>query len=284
MAAVVKSEFLSPSRITRIWILLPFAVAMLAACALTQKSGPKLSRDQLEHELEHARQNLTVQENRYLELKAENQTLQQDKTELSEKLHVLQQQNTYLQKMNRQLYDNVVKLESELKHRKSVILLQEEVIKLLDDPNNTIASSLKKRITEDSVEVVATETGFKVVILEKILYDSGSCELNPEGRQLLKLLAQTLRQGKHQHIVVEGHTDNVPLKAGTQIPLSSNWELSAVRAARVARFLEQEGLNPENLSARGYGFYHPIASNDTPEGRQHNRRIEIILSGPASTD
>ncbi|MGD8368779.1 MAG: flagellar motor protein MotB [Desulfobacterales bacterium] len=244
-----------------------------------------MSRDQLESELEVARRNSTAWENRYLEAKAENKTLEQDNTDLSENLLGLQQQNAYLQKMNGQLYDNVVKLEGELKHRKSVIRLQEEVIKLLDDPNNTIASSLKNRITEDSVEVVTTETGVKVVILEKLLYDSGSCELNPEGRQLLKLLAQSLKQGKHQRIVVEGHTDNVPLKAaGKQIPLYSNWELSAVRAARVAWFLEQEGLNPKNLSARGYAFYHPIASNDTPEGRQQNRRIEIILGGPASTD
>ena len=132
--------------------------------------------------------------------------------------------------------------------------------------------------------MATTETGVKVVILEKILYGSGSSELSPEGRQLLKLLARSLRQGKHQCIVVEGHTDNVPLKAGTRIPLYSNWELSAVRAARVARLLEQEGLDPKNLSARGLGFFHPVAANDTPEGRQQNRRIEIILSGPVPTD
>ncbi len=278
---VAKSGFLSMSRITRSWIVLAFAVAMLAACTPAQK---KMSRDQLAYELEVARQNAAVWKNRYLASEAENQTLQQDQTGLSENLLGLQQQNAYLQKMNRQLYDNVVKLEGELKHRKSVIHLQEEVIKLLDDPNNTIASSLKKRIAEDSVEVVPTETGFKVVILEKILYDSGSSELNPEGRKLLKLLVQSLRQGKHERIVVEGHTDNVPLRPGTRIALYSNWELSAVRAARVARFLEQEGLDPKNLSARGYGFYHPIASNKTPEGRQQNRRIEIILSGSAAAD
>lgn len=278
---VAKSGFLSMSRITRSWIVLAFAVAMLAACTPAQK---KMSRDQLAYELEVARQNAAVWKNRYLASEAENQTLQQDQTGLSENLLGLQQQNAYLQKMNRQLYDNVVKLEGELKHRKSVIHLQEEVIKLLDDPNNTIASSLKKRIAEDAVEVVPTETGFKVVILEKILYDSGSSELNPEGRKLLKLLVQSLRQGKHQRIVVEGHTDNVPLRPGTQIALYSNWELSAVRAARVVRFLEQEGLDPNNLSARGYGFYHPIASNNTSEGRQQNRRIEIILSGSPAAD
>jgi chemotaxis protein MotB len=284
MGTVQKSGFLSPSRILSGFIILTLTVALLAACSLTPKSGRKISREQLEHELETARQNAAVWENRCLALKAENQTLQQDKTERSENLLDLQQQNAYLQKMNRQLYDNVAKLEGELKYRKSVISLQEEVIELLDDPNNTIASSLKKRIAEESVEVLTTETGVKVVILEKLLYDSGSCELNPEGRKLLKRLAQTLRQAKHQRIVVEGHSDNVPLKAGTRIPLYSNWELSAVRAARVARVLEQEGLEPENLSASGYGFVRPVAGNDTIEGRRQNRRIEIILSGPASTD
>jgi chemotaxis protein MotB len=80
--------------------------------------------------------------------------------------------------------------------------------------------------------------------------------------------------------VVEGHTDNKPLGPTLKERFPSNWELSTARAAAVVRFLQEEGLlQPERLSARGYSFYRPLATNDTEEGRHQNRRIEIIL-GP----
>ena len=251
---------------------------LVNACTLTKDKVSTCG--ELEYELEYARQTIVLEENRYRTLDAEKTALQQEKTELSKNLSTLQQQNAYLQKMNRQLYDNVVKLEKELEYKKSVIHMQDEVIKLLDDPNNTIASSLKNRMSEDAVEVVPTEKGFKVIILEKILYDSGRYEINPEGRKLLSLLAQTLNQSKNQSIVVVGHTDNIPLKTTLKIPSPSNWELSAVRASKVARILQEEGIAPERLSAKGFSYYSPIAPNDTAEGRRQNRRIEIILNSP----
>ena len=253
---------------------------VLASCMHTNGKVKRSSCKELEYELEYTRQTLVLEANRYRALDAEKKALLEEKTELSKNLGTLQQQNAYLQKMNRQLYDNVVQLEKELEYKKSVIHLQDEVIKLLDDPNNTIASSLRNRMTEDAVEVVATEKGFKVIILEKILYDSGSYEINPKGRKLLSLLAQTLNQSKSQRIVVVGHTDNLPLKTALKIQEPSNWELSAVRASKVARILQEEGIDPERLSAKGYSYYSPIAPNDTVEGRRQNRRIEIILDGP----
>lgn len=253
---------------------------MVAACMHTRDDLTQSTCAELKYELEYARQTLVMQENRYRALDAEKTSLQQQKTDLSKNLVTLQQQNNYLQKMNRQLYDNVVELEKEMAYKKSLIDIQDEVIKLLDDPNNTIASSLKNRMTDDAVEVVTTEKGFKVIILEKILYDSGSYEINPQGRQLLSLLAQTLNQSRNQDIVVEGHTDNLPLKTALKIPAPSNWELSAVRASKVARILQEEGIDPGRLSAKGYSHYAPIAPNDTEDGRRQNRRIEILLSDP----
>ena len=251
-----------------------------AACTYNKDNTTRSTYREMEYELEYARQTRVLEENRYRALEAKKTALQEEKTELSKNLSTLQRQNAYLQKMNHQLYDNVVKLEKELEYRKSVIHMQDEVIKLLDDPNNTIASSLKSRMDEDAVEVVPTEKGFKVIILEKILYDSGSYEINTEGRRLLSLLAQTLNQSRTQSIVVEGHTDNLPLKTDLMIKSPSNWELSAVRASKVARILQEEGIDPRRLSVKGYSYFAPIAPNDTPEGRRQNRRIEIILNGP----
>ena len=118
----------------------------------------------------------------------------------------------------------------------------------------------------------------KVIFVDKILFDSGSVEINAKGQELLLAMADALKNGNRQEILVEGHTDNVPLSAALQKRFPSNWELSTARAAAVVRFLQEEaGIKPERLSARGYSFYRPVAPNTTEEGRRQNRRIEIIL-------
>jgi chemotaxis protein MotB len=93
-----------------------------------------------------------------------------------------------------------------------------------------------------------------------------------------------MRQQKDQIVLVEGHTDNMPLGPSLKARFPSNWELSVARAAAVARFLQEEGLlQPQRLSARGYSYYRPVASNKTIAGRRQNRRIEIILSPSENT-
>ena len=119
----------------------------------------------------------------------------------------------------------------------------------------------------------------KVIFIDKILFDSGSVDINARGKELLIIMAGSLKEAENQEILVEGHTDDVPLKASLRKRFPSNWELSTARAAAVARFLHQAGgIEPEKLSARGYSFFRPVASNETEKGRHQNRRIEIILA------
>jgi chemotaxis protein MotB len=84
---------------------------------------------------------------------------------------------------------------------------------------------------------------------------------------------------RRRPVQVQGHTDDVPISGRLAERFPSNWELSAARAVNVARFLQERGVDPTLLSATGYSEYRPRAGNDTPEGRQQNRRIEILL-GP----
>ena len=166
----------------------------------------------------------------------------------------------------------------ELDKRKSVIDIQDQVIKLLDDTKKTIESSLKNKIAAQEIEVVSMTDTLKVVLIDKILYDSGSYKINDSGKKLLLTLAKSFKENKNQQIMVEGHTDNVPLGPDLRTNFPSNWELSTARAAAVVRFLQEEGgLEPQRLSVRGYSHYKPVASNNTEEGRRQNRRIEIIL-------
>jgi len=187
-------------------------------------------------------------------------------------------QNEYLKNINQQMLENTRRLKRELYKKKSVIQLQGKVIQLLDDTKKTIETSLKDQIAAQEIEVVEEDDRLKVIFVDKILFDSGSAQINERGMELLQIMAESLKASPEQNIVVEGHTDNVPLSDALKRRFPSNWELSTARAAAVVRiFQEQAGIEPERLSARGYSFYRPVAPNDSEEGRHQNRRIEIIL-------
>lgn len=113
-----------------------------------------------------------------------------------------------------------------------------------------------------------------VELQENILFDSGEATLKPEGETALTEIAQVLATIPGREFQVAGHTDNVPIHS-RRFP--SNWELSTTRAVNVTRFLTEHGLDATRVSAAGHADSAPVASNDTPEGRAQNRRIEIVL-------
>lgn len=233
----------------------------------------------LNTELKHARIELYEAEERMKSLNAELSHLKQENTHSTEKLTDLQLKNTYLKNINIKLSKNVERLNNDLKKKKSVIKLQDKVIRLLDDTKKTIATSLKEEIAAQEIELVEMEDILKVVFIDKILFNSGSVEINQKGKKILLVVADSVRGHADQNIMVEGHTDNRPLGPILKESFPSNWELSAARAAAVVRFLQKEGrLQPQRLSAHGYSYFRPVASNKKIEGRHQNRRIEIILS------
>ncbi len=200
-------------------------------------------------------------------------------TKFYQELSDLQNQNANLKKLNKQLAQNNEKLQRDVQKQKSVLVLQEKVIQLLDDTKKTIQSSLKDQIAAKDIEVVESNDQLKMVLVDTILFESGSTKLSEEGKALLSVIAKSIKDYKNQRIVVEGHTDNKPIKSRLKNKFPSNWELSAARASAVVRFLELQGMvDPQRLSAQGYSYYHPVASNQTEQGRRQNRRIEIILS------
>jgi chemotaxis protein MotB len=185
----------------------------------------------------------------------------------------------YQKKIYMQLAEKIEKLELEIKKKQSVIKLQKKIIGLLDDTKKTIEASMKDQIAKQEIEVVNMEDKLKVIFIDKILFDSGRSIINNSGKKLLLRMAGFLKDNKNQNIIIEGHTDNVPLKARLKKRFASNWELSTARAAAIASFLQEKGgLDPKRLSPRGYSSYRPVATNSTEKGRRHNRRIEIILA------
>ncbi len=123
------------------------------------------------------------------------------------------------------------------------------------------------------VQVQSSERKVKLVLTEGVLFASGKADLKDPARKVLAPIAAELKKIPND-VIIEGHTDNVPIKAGKY---SSNWELSMARAYSVLQFMQEQGLPAKHLAGIGYGDNRPVGDNGTLEGRAKNRRIEISL-------
>jgi len=140
-----------------------------------------------------------------------------------------------------------------------------------------LQDALKSELNESRVEISQLKNRMTVIKLtSEVLFNSGSAEIRPEGKRVLSLIAESLNAYPERAISIEGHTDNVPV--GRHSRYVSNWELSAARALAAVDFFRQKSrVDPGRLQMVGLGEFHPVASNDTADGRAQNRRIEIKL-------
>jgi len=139
-----------------------------------------------------------------------------------------------------------------------------------------LVKDLEKEVASGQIQITQLREGLRLNLAQDILFRSGSVVLEPYGVTLLKKVAGQLT--KHlQMVEVQGHSDDVPLSKSLTQRWGSNWELAGARAASVVRLFEQQGVDPKYLRAVSYGEHAPVDSNDTPEGRARNRRIEIRL-------
>jgi len=138
--------------------------------------------------------------------------------------------------------------------------------------------TLQEEILARNVEIETLKGKLSVRVLDRILFKSGSAQILPEGEAVLNKLAAALLNTE-DYIRVEGHTDNVPIGPQLKAKYFSNWELSAARAASVVRFFEHaHNIDPVRLEAVGFSKYRPVATGETPEELQRNRRVEIVLT------
>jgi chemotaxis protein MotB len=208
-------------------------------------------------------------------LAKENQSLTKDKSELEQVLKAksdtlsknisdLRQKVADLQEENRKLSDETATLQK----------AKEEKVKEVSGTYEHLLENMKSEIAQGQVTISELKGKLTVNMEAAILFDSGKADVKPDGIAILLKMVPTLKEVKDKSIRIEGHTDNVPIKSA-QFP--SNWELSAARAINVAKFLQQQGLDPANLSAAAFSEFKPVADNATKEGRAKNRRIEITL-------
>jgi chemotaxis protein MotB len=152
---------------------------------------------------------------------------------------------------------------------------KEAEIQQLSGTYQSLVEQLESELRSGELEIEELRGSLQVRALDQILFESGSVEIKPRGREVLAKIATQLGKVSDRRVRVEGHTDDVPI-ATARFP--SNWELSVARAATVARFLAEHGVAAKQLEASGFGQFQPIASNKLPKGRARNRRIEIVLA------
>ena len=192
--------------------------------------------------------------------KAESDSLSQTIVELRGRIAVLETEN-------RKLRQDTVALEKS----------QKEKVRKVSTTYQDMVEKMKKEISEGQVTISELKGKLTVNMVDAVLFDTGKAEVKQGGLEVLKKVISILKGETEKAIRIEGHTDDVPISGTLAKRFPTNWELSAARAINVTRFLQEQGIDPDVLSAVAYGEYKPISDNETPEGRAMNRRIEIIL-------
>ena len=175
---------------------------------------------------------------------------------------------------------DVNRLSAELEARNARLVEMERML----NEKDRVLDELRERVAEallgfEGQGLTVTRRDGKVYVSmdEKLLFQSGSTVVDPNGVRALQQLSQVLARNPDISIMIEGHTDDVPFRKGSSI--KDNWDLSVLRATSIVRILlESSGIDPTRLTVAGRGEYLPVDPADTPEARRKNRRTEIILS------
>jgi chemotaxis protein MotB len=192
-----------------------------------------------------------------------------------EKLSQAEQFNLALKQKSQELDEKarlLAEREKTLNELQQVIARQDSITKRLND----VLRNALLGFNSDELSVEIKNGKVYVSMSDKLLFKSGSAAVETKGKEAIKVLAGVLEKNLDIDILIEGHTDNVPIKTAVY---QDNWDLSVARATSIVRILTVEyKIGPTRLTASGKGEFSPRATNETPEGRALNRRTEIILS------
>jgi len=191
------------------------------------------------------------------------------------KLSEAEQFNLALKQKTQELEEKeklLAERERALNELRDVVARQDSITKRLNDVLRDALLGFKS----DELSVEIKNGKVYVSMSDKLLFKSGSAAVETKGKEAIKVLAGVLEKNLDIDILIEGHTDNVPIKTAVY---QDNWDLSVARATSIVRILTVEyKIGPTRLTASGKGEFSPRATNETPEGRALNRRTEIILS------
>jgi chemotaxis protein MotB len=140
-------------------------------------------------------------------------------------------------------------------------------------------SALQAEVTADKTQICRLQGAIKYTVNSDLLFPSGSYQMSDRGKQIITTMAAKLAPTQQNKILVSGYTDNAPIGPALQRQgITSNQDLSQKRAENVMEFIVSQGVNPNLISAQGFGDANPVAPNTTPQGRAQNRRVELSLA------
>ena len=153
----------------------------------------------------------------------------------------------------------------------------------LEEDYKSLNQSMSAEVSANKMQISRQQNAIKILVNDELLFPSGGWEMSAEAKQTIAKIAAILAPHQTTKIVVNGYTDSTPIGPGLQSQgITSNLILSQKRAEDVMQYMISRGVKPNLVSAHGLGDSSPVASNDTPEGRAQNRRVELTLSGTGS--
>jgi chemotaxis protein MotB len=231
-------------------IIIVITSAMLSSCVGKKK-------------YEEARAEKTQLEARFVQLEKDYESLQDQKSQsdasLSNRENILKAKEKKLSEEERKMQEMKVLIDAQ---RDAIKNLHQEVCSAL------------KCFSPDELKIEVRNGKLYVSLSDKLLFPSGSDQVDKRGNEAIGMLSAVLAHSDLE-VMVEGHTDVVPISNERN---KDNWDLSAHRSTSVTRIMIENGVKPERIIACGRGEFHPQASNSTAEGRQANRRTEIVLA------
>lgn len=261
-------------------ILFLTAGLLLASCASKKKfvelqtNYDKLSTEYQSAQVQLAENRATIKslEERLAECKGSSQKLQTAFAQLQGSLDKSLQQNT-------EGNVNISKLVDEINASNKFIKQLVETKDKSDSLNVVLTNNLTRSLSKEELRDVDVQVLKGVVYIslsDNMLYKSGSYQISSRASETLGKIAKIITDYKDYDVLIEGNTDNVPI---SQPNIRNNWDLAALRASSVVQELQNRyGVDPKRLTAGSRGEYNPIASNDDSEGRERNRRTQIIIT------
>jgi chemotaxis protein MotB len=213
-----------------------------------------------------------IQEKYDTDLSAKNDMIDRLKTEHRETIEGLNNRLDHEIQSNKLVVERLL---TEIEKLEAVTAEQDKAMKELSTQADQLEQQLKEEIEKGEIRLKRYKTKTIINIDNSILFDSGKTTVKEGVKKSLAKIAKALNNFPENNIQIEGHTDDVPIHT-PKFP--SNWELSSARALSVLRFfVDKTDVDPRKLSAVGYGEYHPLVPNDTPENKRLNRRVDIVI-------
>ncbi len=199
--------------------------------------------------------------------------LNQDLSQQRDQLLAIQSSLERTRKQNDSLGNSLAEREKNVKELEHVLAKKDKAVQ---DLKNRISNALLN-FKENDLTVKVKNGKVYVSLAEQLLFASGSIVVDKKGEGALHQLAKALKDQKDIHVMIEGHTDNVPISKGSQ-HFEDNWDLSVLRATSITRILIKGGMSPTQITSAGKGEYSPVALNDNAQNKQKNRRTEIVVT------